>query len=55
MGVRAMTPAGVNRNNRSVVGIGFRIDGDGINGRSDDVSEDGGHVDGTTMSLRVEW
>lgn len=55
VGVRAMTLAGVNRNNRTVVGIGIRIDGDDINGRSDDVSEDGGRVDGTTMSLRVEW
>lgn len=55
MGVRAMTLAVVNRNNRSVVGIGIRIDGDDINGRNDDVSEDGGRVDGTTMSLRVEW
>lgn len=49
--VRAMTLEGVNRNNRSVVGMGIWVDGDNdINGRSDDVCEDGGHFDGMTMS-----
>lgn len=53
MGVRAMTLEDVNRNNRNVVEIGiWVIGGDGINGRGDDVSEDDGHVDGMTMSLR---
>ena len=56
VGVRAMTLEGVNRNNRSVVGIGIWVDGDDdINGRVDDVSEDDGHVDGMSMSSRVEW